>query len=1203
MKRRSLRHFHPSQGFALIVSIVLMAFLLILLLALSAFTNVETLVSSNKHLEHQARQNALLGFNTAIAQLQKFAGPDQRVSAAADIGTGDNDVPEAKDGTRLWTGVWGNANDPATDLSQAVLLNWLVSGNENIQLTTDPSGRITTQPAAIPAYQPDADTNLGANSTALDAITLNGLPARLLVGHNTAGNTLANYVVAPLSRIQTGSVASGGYAYWIGDEGIKARINLSDPWIESDSANERSRSFANAQRTAGETLFDGLATDESITHLLDPGQILIAVTDLTPASLGQNFPHFTLHSRSVIADPLNGGLKRDLTQILQSSGGSPEETDGRFIFADTGGTTGPSAAPFYTLPPTWGLLRDFASFANAANDPLPLRTPSATRQGIHPILMFSSIAYTYSISAPSATEQEISVYATPLVILWNPYNRKIESGTFEIGFQGPRKNISTGTNQGIVTFILSGEDPSNPAGGSIEQFIHFNLAAANFETTTDTTGKVIPATPASGTARSFLRFQASVPEMEPGAAIYLGLPDGSTSGVYSAGTTALSPRTYDKERLNYSDVARVKIASLTVPKAEDSELSIQMRDLGETSIYLAKANAGGNVSDALNASSEEYYQWIGRIGTDSQYIGPLPGKSGQPGELRTKIIDIASGTGSNPKPMLTIDAFHQLGSVIDDSPVPLPVHWISQANPRAYMIQKTEYEPDGNGSDELTINPVYFAYASSNDAEYTVSSVAGSRRYIVLRNMGTSAAALANNYHNHSYQTEGWHPYPQLFELPAQNDILFSIADLRHAALSAHATSPAYAIGNSLANFRIKDLGDVTRSSAAGGGSEGPLEQELVDLSFLLNRALWDKYFFSTAVKSPTSGTQLPEHLPNARHTYAKDPATLSLDNLTDSAGKQAASHLYIDGGFNVNSTSVEAWKAVLGGLNKLPYDPQSPENPSPSLPTDHPFIFSRFRHPNAGWQSIAPGVTNTRDHWGGYRRLSDSELTDLAQRLVEEIRARGPFLSMSDFVNRSIDTTRHTGHAERYLLKGALQAAIDDEGPLGEEADNRNKRTRINFAASATSTIGGGYHPFYLHPHLFRAPDLDTLTQQYNTKALAGWNTTSLSADNNPFTLHGAFNASYITQADILSAIGASLSARSDTFMIRAYGETVNPTTQEVTARAWCEAIVQRMPDYLNAEADAAWTPPADLNSSLNQNFGRRFNVIAFRWLSADEI
>ena len=97
--------------------------------------------------------------------------------------------------------------------------------------------------------------------------------------------------------------------------------------------------------------------------------------------------------------------------------------------------------------------------------------------------------------------------------------------------------------------------------------------------------------------------------------------------------------------------------------------------------------------------------------------------------------------------------------------------------------------------------------------------------------------------------------------------------------------------------------------------------------------------------------------------------------------------------------------------------------------------------------------------------------------------------------------------------------------------------------------------------------------------------------------------------QADIMTALAPVLFPRSDTFVIRSYGEALNPTTSTTAApvvegRAWCEAIVQRIPDYFDATAatgDAAEVAPP--NSAINQALGRRFKIVSFRWLTRSDI
>jgi hypothetical protein len=91
-----------------------------------------------------------------------------------------------------------------------------------------------------------------------------------------------------------------------------------------------------------------------------------------------------------------------------------------------------------------------------------------------------------------------------------------------------------------------------------------------------------------------------------------------------------------------------------------------------------------------------------------------------------------------------------------------------------------------------------------------------------------------------------------------------------------------------------------------------------------------------------------------------------------------------------------------------------------------------------------------------------------------------------------------------------------------------------------------------------------------------------------------------YLTQGDILSAIGPVVAVRSDTFRIRTYGEALDPENK-IIARAWCEAVVQRVPEFVDS-TDEPETATEAL-TDINKTFGRRFMVTSFRWLGKDEV
>ncbi|MDP4644897.1 MAG: hypothetical protein NWS71_10710, partial [Opitutales bacterium] len=131
----------PTQnsGFALIIALSLMAFVLLLLLSITTLVQVETQSSDGSSARTLAQQNALMALNIAIGELQEHTGPDQRVTALADLDNGSDPATPLTTFQPNWVGVWGNESianysqtPSAINPSAPVLLNWLVSGNEEV---------------------------------------------------------------------------------------------------------------------------------------------------------------------------------------------------------------------------------------------------------------------------------------------------------------------------------------------------------------------------------------------------------------------------------------------------------------------------------------------------------------------------------------------------------------------------------------------------------------------------------------------------------------------------------------------------------------------------------------------------------------------------------------------------------------------------------------------------------------------------------------------------------------------------------------------------------------------------------------------------------------------------------------------------------------------------------------------------------------
>jgi hypothetical protein len=217
------------------------------------------------------------------------------------------------------------------------------------------------------------------------------------------------------------------------------------------------------------------------------------------------------------------------------------------------------------------------------------------------------------------------------------------------------------------------------------------------------------------------------------------------------------------------------------------------------------------------------------------------------------------------------------------------------------------------------------------------------------------------------------------------------------------------------------------------------------------------------------------------------------------------------------------------------------------------------------GLPAATADTEDARDsaQWKGLRGISEEEIDALSQAMVGEVKKRGPFLSLSEFVNRRLDSNNTEGVA----LKGALQAALDYDG-----ADNKGPEVTIN--------------------KNFRDPSR-SLDSEVSSIPFA-----FKDAAKGP----AAYGSSaYVDQADVLRQFAEQLTPRGDTFVIRTYGDALD-AKGKVVARAWCEAVVQRAPDYVN-EADEAHTKAADLDSDANKLFGRKIQIISFRWLHASEI
>ena len=75
----------PQRGFSLVLSLTIMAAMVMLVIVLAAFLQVESRLASTHSAYVRARLNAVVAGRLAVAQLQALAGHDQRVTARMDL--------------------------------------------------------------------------------------------------------------------------------------------------------------------------------------------------------------------------------------------------------------------------------------------------------------------------------------------------------------------------------------------------------------------------------------------------------------------------------------------------------------------------------------------------------------------------------------------------------------------------------------------------------------------------------------------------------------------------------------------------------------------------------------------------------------------------------------------------------------------------------------------------------------------------------------------------------------------------------------------------------------------------------------------------------------------------------------------------------------------------------------------------------------
>ncbi|MGB6220755.1 hypothetical protein [Haloferula sp.] len=1151
----------------------MMILLTVIAVGLLTLSTVALGSSSQSLAIQEARGNARFALILAVGELQKYAGQDQRTTAVADIaGTADglaldaggspiNDISVSKlskrlspvqPGTRYWTGVFVNQDDPETIFKQSptpLNIHWLVSGVKSSYSAANRTG----SPNILPS---DTAYAIGASGDVTDPSK-----AVVLVGENSVGKGAGRadqYVVAPLVNIQSkeDSNPTGRFAWWVGDEGVKATINLmrtrDDPTLYTSLS---------AQRRGWETIpgFSEYPTPSSPSH-----DFLPKITDLEQAALlvpsagtttgGASplqsvFHSATAESRAVLSDPLHGGTKIDLTAVLAKDLPTQNPNSGISDYPIAGKPIIPKIAAPSMQAPLWDAVKEFQDQSKqlTGGSLLVQEADSVYSPVIAPVITDLRILMGAKMKPRNSSGNSYNINACGkiAIAIANPYSVTLE---WKQDLEIQLINQTPYGNKPSRIFGLGNNDNTAFIPGNTDEPAVFN----------NTAFAIKPSSLAPGEARAY---SLAGPAYRPRATAT------QRTVVNLAPFQTCSPFDFN----NCVELENPQVITVT-----QNTPTMNVRESWQTTLVMTEMRLGGTPSTASPLRRIE------RLELDNGYSFPNrhtfsqaeARQMTQPFPMMLYSIQISQPGTDYKQVMPSTYEAGQRGSTL---------RTFADFNLRATQFHKpiASYNP-----------PPFFMESNDSKAQLPTAFPGGDTGSGFTRNLALSPLPWGHSSFG-SKQTV-------LFSIPSQ---VSSLAQLQHADLTGddNAGSIGHQPGNAFANsyappFVERGLTTQSRTdyelvgSPNRSGTTNTL-RNYYDISYLLNATLWDNYFFSSIPTGAAAGPENPSLI-----MLPGGAASKQLDDPIKAAG-----HLMIEGAFNVNSTDKNAWKAFLASSKHFKHAADTAANSDAAFP----------RSLEQTAPSEDPPTGRDTDSFSGFRRLTDSQLDALAEEIVKQVRLRGPFVSLSHFVNRALaDITEEPA----LTRSGALQQALDESGANIDFDGSKNAFSDINatrdlvtlqWKNNAPRADMDGTDTEYRPDNAYsERPDWAATSTDSNFGSVASIVADQEMLKDSSSTREQGYRSTgipgWLTQADVLQVIGSSLTTRSDTFRIRTFGESLDASGKTV-ARAYCEAVVQRVPNYIDA-SDAPFARGSSL-STLNQSYGRKFEIVSFRWLSPLEI
>ncbi len=1096
----------------------------------------------------------------------------------------------------------------------------------NVPTKAAPPPRPTSPPSVKPAFT--LPENLGTGRRFATSMFLGGGTVGYiapLVGQNSVTTTVEKIFLTPNPFPDS----PGSFAWWASGENQKALIQV----LPNPTTNLTTTDYIHRLKGYSEIDFAPFGLVEPTTALTLPSRTATTFLQVNGPNQG-SFHDYTTYAVGMLTNSATGGWRKDLS-LLTETWDWMEEVDptqatampffrvrpclvasqvaiadlsyyrpkstlaetttagnrGRHTllywwadYGSNGGSTSYNAGalgPLSCVPPIkgWRGLVDYAQHyrryvvSRVPNGVVEMASPNAGSLPLfnfhenvlrHPVVARLQFVFANAATQTSAGGYRRSILVQPVVTIWNPYNVRLRVPDFKFSVQGSTLPIAFGENGNTVPMgsWFNGESDSinlqfSSPGNAIDlmpgQTVVYAVATGKIALYRSAAGRVdltlVPGFVAGRTAGIYLGYDETDVTL-PSVQFQL-MKYNSMGNAISARTTIPNWATGHSWAMSFAGndyAAAVNIFTSIygpddsiAPEVAMSDAVLAPRPFGTFCFGLKLANDGvvldkrGVVSRGLIQSSP--LVGFTALGVLSQELLTDLGPNGQ----------VAVNNG-----VQYLGAMHPVNAPFDFYFLPLS-GWMD-----SYAPQTT---PSNQG--------------------YIVSGLDAAT--------GLNAAVVA--------------------ELPTTP--LQSLADLQGWDVRGYNPAPPFQygiIGNSDVAPIIPADDVVGRwfDSTGAYRPRGQVSNNFLqhDDAYCLNHVLFDDWFVSSLAPAATAwdnlksasgagvvaelknsyqnflnGTPLPNacYLPNALAPQF-DPGSVNAKNFPNAYLKMA-SHLAVPGQFNVNSVSIPAWRAVLGHLR----DQQVPVLKSGA----NQISLESARYPLAHQIPAAESCTTSGSRSAaltGFAALTDAQLNQLAVEIVKQVRTRGPFLSLSEFVNRYLH--RYDGTDGDLALNGALQAALKaleakaELNPAAPAASLGKPTTAPNDIKLSPA----GYPSDYIHPRA---------SVGNSAQGLPGWP----------------------RQADLLRGLAPIMSVRDETFLVRCLGEVPNGNG---TVRAWCEVVFQRNPEYINPQVPA-WQDPMGLlvttnvpaamptaaspAYAINAVLGRRFKIVSFRWLRLDEL